>query len=912
MIEKIGDQHILVRNYTSNFDVKEYIYDVLIPKAFPNVPMNKLNLGFTGIVSEMLSQGIEDSYSTSALMLNESFITRATLPSSIYSEASLFDLGYSFATPSQCTFVFQLWLEDVIQHSNQVRNTNTFRFVLDKNTKISLNNNTYRFDYDIIIDHQFIDGRRAFNIYYDMSEHNSISLVRNRHINHQITEIGWLVLILPNIQEFERKVEENTLSDNLITTNSDIFLKFPKQIAGLDLTYITPQGERIPMMLKIQHTQPEMVPFCWYVFHDDTTIRLMFSGNRGFFQPVFNSKIESTIYTCRGRAANFDEYDNKVAIPVQRTGERFEYNSNTRMTALSYGGSKFGLDRGSIEHLRNDVILAHNTVNVLSTDHDLSLWFDNFAKRHNTKAYFFKRRDDPTGRLFSQFIAITDNTFVYPTNTLAIDVTEDQFDFVNGDSREFIIKPGHLWEYDGDSRDRIKMVEGVNGMAFITDESKPPITEERPFMFVNPFYIKIHRNPSISTHYNYLIDHTSWPEEIPIQSNVFYQFQLATFSIYRGLTRQTADRYRIQIICVPVVTQDHLEYIQGIGEEYNKRNNNLRLVLVTRNRIDGETGYIEMEPIEFRPGGAILYETEIAITDNLRPDLMLEIDLDNTPNMTSLIHHGPREGKVFIDSAETSFHFLVMFRDPANLSTTPLFNNPTDWLEYTIVNRFSNQHRDLILYQPLNMMRSIITFAGTPGEFKVRAELIPFLKYDVPLNEERMAYFIRTFNEQYRHIEPVLKRLDNNAFLDLKFFNTYGRSNNYYIGPPDGSDVLWDSEELLDNVHVITRWKMAVWDRSAYSQTVDSVIDDIKLFFEGLDTGELRDIHISDLIHKIKENHPNVKYIRFLGFNNYDSNKQSIFLKYDDIKELTLNQLRPYVPELIRVDRDSIIITEEI
>ena len=92
MIEKVGNQNIYVRNYTSNFSVKEFIQNALIPRAFPNIPMNKLNLGLTGIASEMISQGIEDSYATASLMMNESFITRAVLPNSSYSEAALFDL----------------------------------------------------------------------------------------------------------------------------------------------------------------------------------------------------------------------------------------------------------------------------------------------------------------------------------------------------------------------------------------------------------------------------------------------------------------------------------------------------------------------------------------------------------------------------------------------------------------------------------------------------------------------------------------------------------------------------------------------------------------------------------------------------------------------------------------------------
>lgn len=923
MLERVGNNDILVRNYTSNFDVKQYITEHLIPNAFPDVPMNKLNLGFTGIVSEMLSQGIEDSYYTASLFLNEAFTTRSVLPNSIYSEASLFELGYQFASPSRCSFALQCWLEDIIKHSVQIRNTNLFRFVLDKNTKLILGEATYRLDHDIIIDHQYIDGRRAFNVYYDMTDLNSIAIPRNRHINHQVTPIGWLVLILPNLQEFERKVEENTLADNLITTNSDLYLRFPKQIAGFDLTYITPRGERLPMKAKIQHTRPEQDPFCWYSFYNETTIRLMFSNSRGFFQPDFNSKIESTIYICQGSSANFDEYDNKVAVQVQRTGERFEYNAATRVVALCYGGSRFGADRGDIELLRDDVIMAHNTVNVLSTDNDLSVWFNNFARRHNTKAYFFKRRDDPTGRLFSQFVAIVDNTYVYPTNTLMIDIEEDQFDFVNNDSREFIIKPGRLWEYDGDSRDRlVPIMNADDEPARITDELLPYINDSRPFMFTNPFYIKIHRRPTMTANYNFLIDHTSWPEEVPVETEIFYQFQLATFSIYRSLTRESNNRYRIQVICVPVVTQDTINYVEGIGDEYPKGDNALRLIMVTRTRQHGETGYIEMEPIEYRNGGAILFETYLAVDDNLNTDMTLRVDDLRTPGIISLMVP-PTEAnpdpppsqrqRIFIDSAETSFHFLVMFKDPANLSTAPVFGNVTGaWDGYTIVNRFSNNHRDLTLYKPMNMMRSVVNFAGTPGDYKIRAELIPFMKYDVPLDPAKMSYFIRAFNDQYDAVEPVLRRLDNNCFLDFKLFNTYGRSNNYYVGPPDDSDVLWDSDELLDNVYVKSRWRMAVHDRTAYVQTQAAVVDEIKTFFKSLDTGELRDIHISDLIHAIKDNQPNVKYIRFLGFNDYDANKQSIFVKYDDISDLRMNQLRPYVPEMIRTSDDRIEIIEEI
>ena len=196
MLERIGSNDILVQDYTSNFKIKEYIEEELIPKAFPNVPVNKLNVGFVGVISDLISTAIEDTTTTAALMMNESFITRAVLPKSIYSEASLFDLGYSFAIPSRCNFVLEISLDDVINNSQPVIGEGMYRYILDRDTKILLGSNTYRLDYDIVIDWQMIDGKRVFNVYYDMSTPNSISKLTSQYIKHQVASSGWLVLFI--------------------------------------------------------------------------------------------------------------------------------------------------------------------------------------------------------------------------------------------------------------------------------------------------------------------------------------------------------------------------------------------------------------------------------------------------------------------------------------------------------------------------------------------------------------------------------------------------------------------------------------------------------------------------------------------------------------------------------------------
>lgn len=914
MLEKVGSKDIVVQNYTSNFDIKEFMQEVLIPKAFPNIPITKLNLGFTGVVSEMISQGIEDAAASAALMINESFISRAVLPSSIEADAAIYGLGYSYATPTQCNFALEIWLDDIVNNSTVVQGTSTKRYVVDRDTKLILGKNTYSLDYDIIIDWQIINGKRVFNVYYDMSETNSMSPITNKYVKHQTTTTGWLVLFF-DLRAFNRKTDEASITDNLVTTNSDISISWVGQIAGIDVMYISPQGQRIPLTLKQQYTKPDVNPFAWYRFIDDNMMTLSFTSNAGYWSPEFNSKIEWTVYTCDGSAANFDSYDRRTEIPVQKSGERYAYNADTRMVALCYSGSTGGLDRGDIEELRDRTILAYNTANVLTTEHDLQLWFETNAKKYGTKAKFFKRRDDPSGKLFSQFIAIVQDNYIYPTNSLSIEVPQNDFDYVNSSivdgktsDDEFIIKPGHLWEYQEDSLDTLQMIKNVDGNpAFVTDDTLP--IAGKSFVFTNPFFIKIHRNPTTSMNYNYLIDHTSWPEDIPVDTGCFYQFQLGTFHIERTLSSTYKNMYHIEVVCVPVITESNITYVEGVGEEFDKTKNNLRLVLITRTALDGETGYIEMTPTELRAGGAILFEADIAVHDNIQSDMMLEVDTSRTP-MTSLItNDNPRSGKIYMDSDEASFHFAVMMKDSTTAGDA-LFGDPS-FEGYVMTNRFCNSHRDLTLYKPMSMMRSTITFAGSTGNYVVTASLIPFLKYDIALDNDKMSYFIRAFDDQYAAVEPVLSKLDGNSYIDYKLYNTYGKSSNYYIGPKDNNTPLRDSDILLDNVYVKIKLRIAVYDRSMYTQTVNDIINRISQFFDSLNSGDSTDIHASDIINVIMENLPNVKYVRFLGFNEYDANKQSIFVKYTDISDLNEEQLSTRVPEIIRVDANSIDITEE-
>lgn len=988
MLEKIGDKDIIVRDYTDNFSAKEYIQSELIPKAFPDIPVGKLNAGFVGVINEYLGQLTEDSYHTASLMLNENFITRAILPSSIYAEAGLFDLGYTFATPSKAQFAVQLWIDDILERGQPVRgstaidndanrrDTGKYRYVLDRDTKVIVGNNTYRFDYDVIIEWQkkYVNGRELvpFKARYDIPDGqdvtagngfvNSIALQGSRWIKCRVTQKGWLILLV-TLQEFNRKVIETSITDNLKTTNSDIELSWPDQIAGLDLVHIDTKGQRHPMRKKLQYSDYETVPFAYYQFTGDNSISLSFSPAIPAWKPAFNDRIEATIYTTIGAAGNFDTYDSSVPIAVEKTGARYEYNADTHIVAVCYSGSTLGTDKKGIEMLRSDVKSAYNTVKVLSTDHDLEEWFLNFAQRYDTRSTFFKRRDDPTGRLFSQFVAITDGDYVYPTNTLTIEVNQlpdplnltlSEFDSVDAGSNEFIIKPGHLWEYKVDgyeelidesgavtrvpklSRSTVVMVKRSDGSpAMIHDSPLPRLdSATRPFIFVNPFLIKLHRQPQLTACYNYLLHHASYLRDDHINDvSEFRHVQLSQFTVDRSLTEKSesgehVDGYTVRVLVNPILPETTIEesfrYVRGSVDEPEAANfseNNLRLLLVFDTSTYGESGYLEMYPINVLEGGIIEFEAKFATLDNVTADGIMIVDPVATAKKfaNDTITHLPDQRRpevyretIMLDAEESRFKFVAMMKvdryveDVMHLiPAEPLYGDERlrGWQEANI---FGSDSNELTLFKPMTMMRSTVLFAGKAGSYRIRADLVPFVGYTLARDDTQLLKFIRQFNEQYAAVEPVIfERLDNNCHLDLKLFNTYGRSNNYFIG-----DVT-DNHHLLDSVQVKISFQMSVRDRMAWSTTAEEVITEIRDFFSSLDSDSQPNIYISNLIRLIEVNHPNVDHLKFLGINGYDATEQYIRVRYEDVSDLDENEMKIVVPEIIQCLPEDIQLIEE-
>lgn len=567
-LETYQGQDVIVRNYVDGADVKDYINTVLVAKYFPRVPMNDLKVGEMGLISEYMANIVDDGSYGTAVALNEAFITRSILDESIYSAAATFDLGYEMAVPASVPVTLEISYDDIL---NYAVNKQVY---IDKDTKFLINGHVFVLDYDVRLTYTYIGGLIRFSAAYDMSEYNPVATATTPYIICRVE--GQFVTLEVTVREYTRTYQTEQITNNLVFTASPIDLPFSDMICGLKASYLY-NGEKQLMTNKPKYAIALSTPFLYHRMKDENTIQVSFASGKNKWRPEFNSQIEFTLYTTHGDDANFQMSSKDMECSVVRTGDRFIYNADLRMVAYPHGDSQGGLDQPNIEMVRQDTILAFNTAHVLMTDDDISLFFETYAKRYGTVAKFFKRRDDPTGRLFGMFNIINKDNYIYETLTARglLKVNNNGTNMiepgVNGSYtdqfKEITLYSGDLWKYYDFTEDELDQHTTLTLMGgnMGTPHSIPE--EDVENVFVNPFIMKINRYPGLVSYYNPLINYNGVMKQEKFEENVLDHFQVTYIEMYRGIGE---NRYKVRVMVVPTTQEDtYNEYDPDRRFKYN-------------------------------------------------------------------------------------------------------------------------------------------------------------------------------------------------------------------------------------------------------------------------------------------------------------------------------------------------------
>lgn len=885
------DNNIIVdRDYTDNFSIKDTAIKKLGQKYFEDVELSGLNVGALGFTLEQIANITEDAFNTSSILMNEAFPNKAIIPESIYSHAAIFQLDNTFSTCSKCTFIMLLMQEEILKFGK--KNGSKISFYLDKRTVISVEGIPFTLDYDIQINAQKkqISGSESeynFSAQYIIDSENSISDVNDPYLKIRKTPDGYLIL-----QFSAHQVERTELTDTIISNTKIncpvIDFEFDGKLAGFDIFYKAPSDKSYTQLLKkLKFSLPSKTPFCFYTLKDENTLEITFSTRDGYFQPEFNSEIKIVLYTTMGKEGKFEVYTGSN-IELEMNTETYDYNESLTISVKTVSDSSGGSDALSTEGLQSLTVEAYSTATEISTEHDIETYFYNYKYRYGNEMLVIKRRDDVTERLFSAFLLMKNDDYIYPTNTMHLDLTDEQFDLCEDDNR-FTLKPGHTFIYKEGSNNTLQLIPDI--MCY-DKEKVEELMSIYTFVYTNPFLISMTKRPNLIGLYQTLMNQTAILDYISSNDNTFTQFITSKVTVKRGLSEKSV--YEMSLSIIPSSSLD--TYVTNLN---TYEGNDVRVIAGFVGSNNEEVGYIELLPTAIDPNDntAVTFSALLETDDHVTSNGLFSI--------LNAVKVSEKADYMYIPISNVVVNIYILYDDA--LTTENRFSKYFPDMKYFVLtNIYSTKDDKLTFIKPMNMMRSTVTFSniGTAENPVINSNisLLPVIKADIINNVDNFNMFIERLTGNYTYLESCLPILRNNTHIDIKFYNTYGKSNNYYIG---------DNGELIDRVNIVIKFKIIIVDGTDDVEILKQLKEFIKEFIEKVNSSGNNDLYISNLIREIETNFSSVHHLKFMGINDYSTEYQTISVRETELNNLSKEDRRNYVPEILVADKANILLSIE-
>ena len=923
------------RDYTDNFSVKEMSQTVLVPKYFEDQDVSNLNVGLLGYTTELISDGLEDTFNTVSTLHEEMFANRAKLPSSIMSHAAIFQLSNGMCTASSCDFIL-IMKEDYVIKNFQTDYTGNNVFYIDKDTKILVEDIVFTLDYDILIRgtrREVANGYIYSAQYVISNDTNSISNVTTPYIAINKSANGYLTLKV-TCHQCQRVVEYENIINNTKINLPTFDITFDGQLAGFDIFYKGPtdsdygtQLEKLP-----KYSTPLKTPFCFYSFTDENTLTIMFGNRDTYFQPDFNSECKVVLYISEGKAGDFDIYTGKNTSVVT-TSDRYAYNDNFFLVAQVMSASVGGKDTRTLEELQALTVEGYRTATIYSTENDLMEYFNNYPYRYNNECLFLKKRDDVVDRLYSGFLIMKKDDYIYPTNTLYFEGNLDQF--TNSAINKYILDPGSLFTYTDDgncklvyNEERVAELQeayqtyleenedvdpdvysfwnyvadqgetnSIRYSIFSDEDILTTLKENNKFLYVNPFLLAVSKSPTLVGLYNTIVNDNVAVDFIDQNLSIFDQFIITTLHMTRELSEER--KYTLRVGLMPAATlSTDADLINSFGIKEETDKNLLRLVMTFEDDDGEELCYTEMVPVEKGTDGTYQFEATIYTDDHVTTTNKFRV----TDNVTKMV-----EIDDLIIPMTTVVNIYVLYKGEGITTNNKFVQYDESFENYAWSNIYSTDNYPLTFIKPMNMVKLDLAFKDhlldgvNVNDCTISS--IPLLGIESVEDDEKFDYFISTFNDQYSYLEQSVEYLHTATNIDLKFYNTYGRSNNFIIG-----DEV-DGEELIDTINITIRYYVWVYPNTDQIKAETDLKQYIKDYIEKVNNDGTNSFYNSNLVRSIENDFSYVHHVKFIGINEYDPKYQSVKNVTVNLDELSKDERIRYVPEILVANLENIKLT---
>ena len=845
------------KNYSSIYNIKDFVRHTIMPKYWDMSQINDLNVGLLGFVTECESNNLEDSLNTTTTYIKESFPNTAMMPETIYDVAALYKMSNLFATPASMEIILLVSEADIKKH--MVASGDLYKFFIDSDLTIDVEGVQYMLDYDIIVQAKPYKKDYVYTSLYDFNYSNSLNSNTQtpyiKNIRYKGDEGDFLGLFV-KVHQVNKTVYDEPLISNNIINYPKFQIEYDDMLGNFEVFYKeTGTNKYIQLTKVLKNSPPLETPFCFFTFLDKNKIEISFSSKDRYFQPKFGSDIRIEVYNTLGEGGNFELYkgNNVTVIPQSQV---YSYNNNLIMYAIPQTESRGGLNDLEFEELKSIVCEKYATINTITTESDLYLSFANSNYKTGLDIIFRKKRDDVFLRLFSAFTLFKDSFGeIYHTNTLNLTLNNTNENQLFNSSGELFIKPGSLFKYADDSTTK-NIVQIPNKTLSNIGEF-----ENEEFLFTNPFLISVISRPSTVVGFylnsiddKLVVNYSYMNEDSP------NQFICNTLHVKRNAL-EGENKYKIT-----VSLSSSSELTMDAFNEEGLFLNKIKVQLV----IDDNGAHSVYIPFKFvtydRDTKVFTFEGEIetddVITVSEKIRLMNVYDFGTHEKVTKIVPYDNiiSHVQVFVEDGSPIAHEYM---------TIPGLENTTHSNSYSTVDDRLN------LLLPFHFIRSTLVYEDVPDQtnetFNVQIKQIPMVCARDILEGDKFPDLMNRLVSEFNFLSETLEIMLNNYSIDLKFIGTYGRSEMF---------------ELSDG-HTLNRLNCSISFDVKFYQGVDQnaltnkIKEYIQSYFEEINIGTDTDmsVKISNLMQQIENSFDEVDYLIFKNINDYPPSVQVLINK---------------------------------
>lgn len=855
---------------------------------FPNDDISTLKTSTFGYINEIMSNEIKNSVYHRNFVFDEHLLNTASTAKSIYNFAKSSEVSIDFAKPATVSINLSLRKSDIV-NSGQLKQLkdNVYQYVISKDTVFTVKEYSFMLPYDVLLmfTRNSTGEDQSVVALYDTSKTSKFDLydIEDSYIKTWETNVENEDYIFLKVDLFQLTLYEKTVLITNEDASSNTFYKFSfdKQLTYFEIYYKEKADSELELITPIFNNSYSLLDgekYCYYNLDQEGVLEISFTSLFNSFRPVYGSKLIAKIYTTEGAAANVTTNSNVNVMYNQGSGIE-----TIPMFIQTLTDCHSGKDAPSLIELKKKIIDKNLVRNILVTDNDLNKYFNNLSKTqsiNNSSITFLKRRNDVLRRIYTAFLLLKDTSnYVVPTRTLdKLRISGAQLKEINNtipersivaydikdDTYFLITRELELSKFKDNENYLLYSIPYLIKVNSI-DEQKENQTVSH---ILNSNYYKTFVNKDLVMKYKYV------NPEIP------YKFILNTVSIYRN-SLQT-DVYKI------VANLNTNLSLNSINTK------NLILRGIIRNKAGEAYGFFDFKRSS---ANSLSYEANLATEKYKVINDEGKLNLYNCINKIDALPIIDENGNTNLSNCyvEEDLYLDIQIIFKSNLSGIKFEEAAS--MPDLISSDINDQYCSATVFtsnSPINLhknMSNIIDSLITPlTDNGVIIHGVPLVEYSYFHNNTDSIFGLL---ENYMLLlESNLNKLESNTEIDMKFYNTHGKSKLLYSGVVNGQKQYTSRIDIHLDIDIYLNYTISEYDKIEIEEFIADFIESCN------DNGAFP---ISNLCRKLEDKFP---IIQFIEFNSMNGDKVQKILNSLTVNEIIANPVKDYVPEYMNLRKN--------